>query len=93
MDRPDQAKGTIERLGLAFPVACGLDPREVSVRTGAFFEKEPGILQAAGFIVRRDGTVALAAYSTGAIGRLVAADCLGLIDFLREETVGRDAGP
>jgi len=38
-------------------------------------------LQAAGFIVRRDGTVALAAYSTGAIGRLVAADCLGLIDF------------
>jgi len=73
---PEQAKGPIERLALAFPVACGLDPSEVSARAGAFFEKERGILQAAGFIVRRGGTVALAATAparSAALSRPIAS--------------------
>ena len=81
VDGFDDARKTIERHELVFPVAYGLDPTEVSATTGAFFDKERGFLQATGFIVRRDGTLTLAVYSTGAIGRLVAADCLGVIDY------------
>ena len=85
VDGVDDARETIERHELVFPVAYGLDPMEVSATTGAFFEKERGFLQATGFIIRRDGTLTLAIYSTGAIGRLVAADCLGVIDYFAKK--------
>jgi len=47
----------------------------------ALFDERRGIVHASGFILRTDATLTLAVYSTGAIARLVAADCLGLVDF------------
>jgi len=85
VDTLDDAKKTIERHGLTFPVAYGLDPGEFSAKTGAFFEEQRGIVHASGFVLRPDATIALAVYSTGAIGRLTAADCLGLIDFYSKQ--------
>jgi hypothetical protein len=37
------------------------------------------------FILNRDGKVMLAVYSSGAIGRLTAKDCLGLIKHLQKQ--------
>jgi peroxiredoxin len=81
VDQIEDAEKTIERHKLSFPVAYGLSAREFSERTGAFFDGEKAYLQATGFLIAPDGNVALAVYSSGAIGRLTAADTLGMIDY------------
>ncbi len=82
VDLLNEARKTVERDRLAFPVAFGLDARDFATRTGAFFDAEGRYLQAAGFLLAPAGRVATAVYSTSAIGRLTAADTLGLIDYL-----------
>ena len=58
------------------------DARRVSAVTGAFFEREKGYLHSTGFLIKPDGSVANAVYSTGSIGRLTAEDSLRVIDYL-----------
>lgn len=82
VDSVEDAQKTIDRHKLSFSVAYGLSAPEFSERTGAFFEGEKGYLQATGFLIAPDGNVALAVYSSGAIGRLTAADTLGMIDYM-----------
>jgi alkyl hydroperoxide reductase subunit AhpC len=60
-----------------------LDAAEVSEATGAYYDPEKKFLQAAGFVIRPDNTVAVVCYSTGPIGRLVAKDVLNLIRFYK----------
>ena len=81
IDSLEDAKLTVETHHLTYPVAYGLNAKEVAAATGAFLEEKRGILHATSFVVAPDGTVANASYSTGPIGRLIAKDCLGLIDF------------
>ena len=52
---------------------------ETAKRFGAFYEKRRGILHATGFLVRPSGKVAMASYSSGAIGRLEPADVVKLV--------------
>ena len=73
----------IERRKLTFPLAYGMDARRFADMTGAFYDDKKLFLHATGFIIRPDGTVEGAVYSTGPIGRLVAADTLMLIDYLK----------
>ena len=84
VDGEDEAKKTIERTKLTFPIAYGMDAKNFSAQTGAFFEPEKGYLHAAGFILAPDGKVAAAVYSTGPVGRYVAADCLGLVEYFKK---------
>lgn len=79
VDKSEEARQTRESLGLAFPVAFGLNPEEVAAKTGAFRDPSRGLLQATGFVIRPEGKVAAAVYSTGPVGRYVAADCLRLL--------------
>ena len=81
VDTPEDAGKTVETHGLTFPLGYGLNGRDVAGATGAFFEERRGILHATSFVVAPDRTVANASYSTGPIGRLMAKDCIGLIDF------------
>ena len=81
VDSLEDARKCRETNGLTYPLGYGLDAREVAAATGAFFEEKRGILHATSFVVAPDGTVANASYSTGPIGRLIAKDCIGLIDF------------
>ncbi|MGD0238093.1 MAG: peroxiredoxin, partial [Syntrophorhabdales bacterium] len=62
--------------------AHGLNAKEISLKTGAFYEGKEGYLHATGFVINPEGTIVNAVYSTMAIGRLVAKDCLGLIRYL-----------
>ena len=78
-----EAEKTVADQGLDFPVGYGLDAEEIAARYGAFYEPEKKFLHATGFLIRPDGSVGNAVYSTGSIGRLTAADALRLIDYFR----------
>jgi len=44
-----------------------------------------GVLQATGFVIKPDRTIAVAQYSSGPIGRLVWQDVLGLVEFYKKQ--------
>ncbi len=83
-DSLENGKKTVEQVQLTYPLAYGLDAREFSAKTGAFFDEEKNCLQSTGFILDHDGKVTHAVYSTGPgpMSRYVAADCLDLVDYL-----------
>jgi peroxiredoxin len=70
--------------GLTFPVGHSADAKAISAATGAFVDPERGFLQSTGFVVNPDGQVVVSVYSSGAIGRLVPDDVVGLIRYLRD---------
>jgi len=51
---------------------------------GATINEDPLYLQATDFVLRPDGTVAVAVYSSSAIGRLVAADTVNFLKYLQK---------
>jgi peroxiredoxin len=83
-DSFEHARDFVKELGIPFPVAHGLNAKEISLKTGAFYEDKEGYLHATGFVINPEGAIVNAVYSTLAIGRLVAKDCLGLIRYLRK---------
>jgi peroxiredoxin len=83
-DPRDKAAETVEKLSLNFPVGYGLPVAKTAKHLGAFYETRRGILQATGFVVKPDRTIAVAQYSSGPIGRLVWQDILGLVQFAKK---------
>lgn len=83
----DEATSTalVDKRHLPFPVGFGADPDAVAQLTGAYLNDEPRYLQSTGFVLAPDGTVITAVYSSGAIGRLVADDVLGLVRYVRAQ--------
>jgi len=79
----DQAT-TLAKLGLDFPVGYSADARAVSDLTGAFVNDDPTYLQSTGFILDPAGRVVVSVYSSGAIGRLVPDDVVGMIRYLHD---------
>lgn len=84
VDSLEQAQQTVERHQLSFPVLYGLDAHQVEKTIGAFINEDPLYLQATDFVLRPDGTVAVAVYSSSAIGRLVAADTVNFLKYLQK---------
>ena len=74
----------IAKHGLTFPVGYGADAAAVSELTGAFVNPDPVYLQSTGFVLDPAGKVVVSVYSSGAIGRLVPEDVIGLVRYLRE---------
>jgi peroxiredoxin len=69
---------------LTFPVGYGADARAVAELTGAFVNPDPVYLQSTGFVLDPAGNVIVSVYSSGAIGRLVPDDVLGLVRYARD---------
>ncbi len=76
----------IAKHNLAFPMGNSADARRVAAATGAFVNDEPTYLQSTGFVLDPKGDVVVSVYSSGAIGRLVPEDVVGLIRYLRQHT-------
>jgi peroxiredoxin len=76
----------IAKHDLAFPVGFSADARRVAAVTGAFVNDEPTYLQSTGFVLNPNGEVVVSVYSSGAIGRLVPEDVIGLIRYIRQHT-------
>lgn len=62
----------------------GADAPAVAALTGAFVNPDPVYLQSTGFVLGPAGNVVVSVYSSGAIGRLVPEDVIGLVRYLRE---------
>ena len=73
----------IAKHGLEFGVGYGADARALAAATGAMINDDPVFLQSTGFVLNPAGQVVVGVYSTGAIGRLVPDDVIGLIRYLR----------
>jgi peroxiredoxin len=82
-DEPTTAD-LIAKHGLTFPVGHSADATAIADLTGAFVNPHPVYLQSTGFVLDPDGKVVVSVYSSGAIGRLVPEDVIGLVRYLRE---------
>jgi peroxiredoxin len=83
----DDEKTTAEftaKHGLSFPLGHSADARAVAALTGAFINEDPLHLQSTGFVLDPHGKVIVNVYSSGAIGRLMPDDVIGLVAYLRE---------
>src|ERR1700758_4126978 len=76
----------VAKHGLTFPVGHSADAHAVAKATGAFVNETPTYLQSTGFVLDPEGKVIVSVYSSGAIGRLVPEDVVGLIRYIREHT-------
>ncbi len=74
----------VAKHGLAFPVGHSADAKAISEVTGAFVNNNPMFLQSTGFVLDPTGKVVVSVYSSGAIGRLVPEDVIGMIRYIRE---------
>jgi peroxiredoxin len=76
----------VGKLNLTFPVGYGAAAAAVASLTGAFVNPDPVYLQSTGFVLDPTGNVIVSVYSSGAIGRLVPDDVIGLVRYLREHS-------
>lgn len=85
-DGLDDAKATVDELGLEFTVGFGLDPEEATDKTGCYTADRKGDrhVQPTAFVLKRDGTIALAVCSSGKVGRLTAQDAIAALKDLDE---------
>jgi len=86
-DSPDQALAMVAEHQLGFHVACGASVAGIAELLGVYYEPHPTsgapYFHAAGFVLGPGGTVLLAVYSSGAIGRLVWQDVLGYVRYVK----------
>lgn len=81
VDLIDDAKELVQKIGLTYPVAYGLKHLRFAEKTGAFYEVRRSIIHASEFVIKADGTLLGAVYSTGPTGRYDVNAILGVIDF------------
>ena len=77
--------GTIQKHKLTFPVGHSADAGKVAAITGAYTNEGPRYLQTTGFLLDPDGKIVNAVYSSGPIGRLVAEDVVGVVNYLKSK--------
>jgi peroxiredoxin len=84
-DPIEKATETVKDHALGFPVGYALPLEDTAATLGAFYDGGRGFLQATGFVVRPDRTIAVSQYSSGPIGRLVWQDVLGLVQIYKKQ--------
>ena len=77
----DEAKQTVEKGELSYPIAYGLNPERFAGRVGAFYSDDSTYLHATGFLIDPAGAVDISVYSCGAIGRFTADDSLQILGY------------
>ena len=85
VDSPENAELMAGRHTLTYPVLYDLDASEIEAAIGGYTNQEPRFLHPSGFILRPDRTIATIVQSSGAIGRLVAKDTIGFIQYYKEK--------
>ena len=86
VDDKETTAALVARHKLTFPVGYGADAASLAALTGAFVNPDPVYLQSTGFVLDPGGKVIVSVYSSGAIGRLVPDDVIGLVRYLREHS-------
>ncbi len=86
VDDKETTAALVAKHKLTFPVGYGADARAIAEKTGAFVNPDPVYLQSTDFVLDPAGNVVVSVYSSGAIGRLVPEDVVGLVRYLREHS-------
>jgi peroxiredoxin len=84
VDDEETSAALVAKHGLTFPVGHSADAHAVAKVTGAFVNEDPVYLQSTGFVLDPSGRVIVSVYSSGAIGRLLPDDVVGLIKYIQE---------
>ncbi len=84
VDDEQTSSDLVDKLHLSFPAAHSAEADKVAAELGCYVNDDPRYLQSTGFVLAPDGTVVTAVYSSGAIGRLVPDDVVGLIRYLQD---------
>ena len=84
VDDEATTQALMDKHHLSFPVAHSADADEIAAAIGSYVNDEPRFLQSTGVVLAPDGSVVTAVYSSGAIGRLVPEDVLGLVAYLKQ---------
>jgi peroxiredoxin len=84
VDDKETTAALVEKHKLTFPVGYGAVAPAIASLTGAFVNPDPVFLQSTGFVLDPAGKVIVSVYSSGAIGRLVPDDVVGLVRYLRD---------
>jgi len=84
VDDEETSKRLVQKRHIDFAVGHGADADAVAEAVGAYVNDEPRYLQSTGFVLDPQGAVVTAVYSSGAIGRLLPDDVLGLVKYLKE---------
>lgn len=79
VDDETTSTALVEKLRLPFAVAHSASVDEVAETLGSYVNEEPRYLQSTGFVLTPDARVLTAVYSSGAIGRLMPDDVVGLV--------------
>ena len=77
--------GTIEKFKLSFPVGHSANADKVAAITGAHTNDSPRYLQSTGFVLAPDDKILNAVYSSGPLGRLVAEDVIGMVNYIKSK--------
>jgi peroxiredoxin len=86
VDGKETTAALVAERKLTFPVGYGAVAPAVAALTGAFVNPDPVYLQSTGFVLDPAGNVVVSVYSSGAIGRLVPDDVIGLVRYVREHS-------
>ena len=86
VDDKEATAALVAKHHLTFPVGYGADAPAVAALTGAFVNPDPVYLQSTGFVLNPAGNDIVSVYSSGAIGRLVPEDVVGLVGYIREHS-------
>ncbi|MCF8105130.1 MAG: peroxiredoxin family protein [Desulfohalobiaceae bacterium] len=84
VDPEDKGRELISGLKLEYPLAFGLDMDRILKQIGGFFESEKRFLQPSNFLLRPDGRLEVACYTSGPVGRFQAGDVLKLVRYYKE---------
>ncbi len=90
VDDGDTTRALVDKHGLRFPVGHSADAPVIAAATGAFVNPESTFLQSTGFVLDPNGHVLVSVYSSGAIGRLLPDDVIGMIRYVREQAAAAD---
>lgn len=88
----DKAKGTVELLGLTFPVLFGLEGAKTAALLGAFHETMRDIIQPANFVLNLDRSIAHLSIASGPIGRFAAEDAVRYVKSAKEKAQAAKGG-
>lgn len=85
-DGEEEARGTVDQLGLEFTVLYDLNAEATSRAIGCYTGTHEGRphIQPAAFVLDPDGRIVHAMYSSGNVGRLTASDALTIVKDLRK---------
>lgn len=82
-DDEEHATSTVREHNITFPVGYGADPDKTAAVLKGYLNRARGSLESTNFLLRPDGTIEVAVYSSKVLGRLVADDVVGYVRRLK----------